>query len=90
VKKVCIFAAGSKMKLLRFVVAAAAAGSAVVQAAVLSPPVLPLFVRNPYLSTWLGNARGKPWHQSTMFYTGEEVYIHINEMSFFIRNREYG
>ena len=35
--------------------------------------VLPLIVRNPYLSTWLGNARDAPWVKWPMFYTGEEV-----------------
>lgn len=42
-------------------------------ASVLTPPVLPLVVRNPYLSTWLGNAREVPWSNWPMFYTGEEV-----------------
>jgi len=39
----------------------------------LTPPVLPLIVRNPYLSTWLGNARGPPWETWPMFYTGQIV-----------------
>lgn len=39
----------------------------------LTPPVLPLIVRNPYLSTWLGDARHEPWKKWPMFYTGEEV-----------------
>ena len=39
----------------------------------LTPPVLPLVVRNPYLSTWLPNARGNPWEQWPMFWTGEHV-----------------
>ncbi|KAK5999898.1 hypothetical protein QM012_004986 [Aureobasidium pullulans] len=42
-------------------------------ASTLNPPVLPLIVRNPYLSTWLGNARDKPWTKWPMFYTGEEI-----------------
>ncbi|KAI4850881.1 putative glutaminase [Aureobasidium sp. EXF-8845] len=44
-----------------------------VAASTLNPPVLPLIVRNPYLSTWLGNARDKPWTRWPMFYTGEEM-----------------
>lgn len=39
----------------------------------LTPPVLPLIVRNPYLSVWLGNARDDPWSKWPIFYTGEEV-----------------
>ncbi|GAB7322132.1 hypothetical protein MBLNU13_g03152t1 [Cladosporium sp. NU13] len=42
-------------------------------ASTLTPPVLPLIVRNPYLSTWLGNARDDPWSKWPMFYTGEEM-----------------
>ncbi|KAH0340985.1 putative glutaminase, partial [Aureobasidium melanogenum] len=44
-----------------------------VAASTLNPPVLPLIVRNPYLSTWLGNARDNPWSKWPMFYTGEEI-----------------
>lgn len=56
--------------------------TAVVQAAVgtastLTPPVLPLTVRNPYLSTWLGSARDAPWSSWPMFYTGEEVGLSV-------------
>ena len=43
----------------------------------LTPPVLPLTVRNPYLSTWLGNAREVPWAKWPMFYTGEEVGLSL-------------
>ena len=39
----------------------------------LTPPVLPLIVRNPYLSTWLGNARDVPWETWPMFWTGQEI-----------------
>lgn len=39
----------------------------------LTPPVLPLVVRNPYLSVWLANARDEPWLRWPMFYEGEEV-----------------
>ncbi|KAJ5174657.1 glutaminase [Penicillium canariense] len=59
---------------LSLAVLAAAIGQAVVStASTLNPPVLPLIVRNPYLSTWLGNAREAPWAKWPMFYTGEEV-----------------
>jgi hypothetical protein len=43
------------------------------EASTLTPPVLPLIVRNPYLSTWLGNARDEPWHKWPIFWTGSEV-----------------
>lgn len=43
----------------------------------LTPPVLPLIVRNPYLSTWLNDARGKPWESWPMFWTGEHVGFSI-------------
>jgi hypothetical protein len=47
---------------------------ALVQAqSVLRPPVLPLIVRSPYLSTWLPNARSAPWEKWPIFYTGEEI-----------------
>ena len=58
---------------------AAAAGSALlslgltVEASKLTPPVLPLVVRNPYLSTWLRDARDPPWTEWPMFWTGEFV-----------------
>ena len=42
-------------------------------ASTLNPPVLPLIVRNPYLSTWLANARDVPWSNWPMFYTGQEI-----------------
>ena len=32
-------------------------------ASTLTPPVLPLIVRNPYLSTWLAKARDEPWSE---------------------------
>lgn len=43
------------------------------EASTLQPPVLPLIVRNPYLSTWLQNAREEPWSKWPMFWTGAEV-----------------
>jgi hypothetical protein len=54
-------------------VAAAALACSVAAQSVLKPPVLPLIVRNPYLSTWLPNARSVPWERWPMFYTGEEL-----------------
>ena len=62
---------------MRCLVAAAAASSALlhltVEASKLTPPVLPLIVRNPYLSTWLDHAREAPWTEWPMFWTGERV-----------------
>jgi hypothetical protein len=58
---------------LPVVVAAVTSLVSSVAASTLNPPVLPLIVRNPYLSTWLGNARDKPWTKWPMFYTGEEI-----------------
>lgn len=43
----------------------------------LTPPVLPLIVRNPYLSAWLSDARGKPWESWPMFWTGEHLGFSI-------------
>ncbi|RDW86339.1 putative glutaminase [Aspergillus mulundensis] len=54
-------------------VLAAALQATVGAASSLTPPVLPLIVRNPYLSTWLGNARDVPWSTWPMFYTGQEL-----------------
>ncbi|KAB2108889.1 putative glutaminase [Alternaria gaisen] len=56
-----------------FVAAAAALLASVVDASNLQPPVLPLIVRNPYLSTWLQSAREEPWNKWPMFWTGSEV-----------------
>lgn len=61
---------------MRWLLAAAAAPallSTIVDASRLTPPVLPLIVRNPYLSTWLGNARDAPWTKWPMFWTGQEI-----------------
>ncbi|KAI9737484.1 MAG: hypothetical protein M1834_009639 [Cirrosporium novae-zelandiae] len=44
-----------------------------VEASTLTPPVLPLIVRNPYLSTWLGSARDPPWTKWPMFWTGQQM-----------------
>ncbi|KAI1280140.1 hypothetical protein F5Y07DRAFT_356022 [Xylaria sp. FL0933] len=42
-------------------------------ASTLNPPVLPLIVRNPYLSIWLPHARDAPWKNWPMFWRGETV-----------------
>lgn len=55
---------------------AAAAAAITVEASTLTPPVIPLIVRNPYLSTWLGNARDVPWNRWPIFWTGQEVRPH--------------
>jgi hypothetical protein len=60
-----------KMRWTTILLAAAAAVGT--EASSLHPPVLPLFVRNPYLSTWLGWARGNPWDRWPIFWTGQEV-----------------
>jgi len=40
----------------------------------LTPPVLPLLVRNPYFSTWLPDARSSPpWDHWPTFWTGESI-----------------
>lgn len=49
------------------------AQSCIVSASTLHPGVLPLIVRNPYLSTWLQNAREEPWSKWPIFWTGQEV-----------------
>ncbi|GAM90262.1 hypothetical protein ANO11243_083040 [Dothideomycetidae sp. 11243] len=56
-----------------------AAASLVVNcsASSLKPPVLPLIVRNPYLSTWLQDAREAPWNRWPMFYTGQEIGLGV-------------
>lgn len=56
---------------------AAALQATLAAASSLAPPVLPLVVRNPYLSTWLGNARDEPWSKWPMFYTGEELGLSL-------------
>ena len=62
---------------MHWLLTAIAAGSALlglpVGASKLTPPVVPLVVRNPYLSTWLGDARETPWNKWPMFWTGEQV-----------------
>ena len=49
-------------------------GSAVwTPASTLTPPVLPLFVRNPYLNAWFGSARAELWMAWPMFWMKREV-----------------
>lgn len=61
--------------LLQAAVAASALLANAAEASKLTPPVLPLIVRNPYLSTWLGDAREAPWNKWPMFWTGQEVSL---------------
>ncbi|KAI1336160.1 DUF1793-domain-containing protein [Xylariaceae sp. FL0016] len=42
-------------------------------ASALTPQVLPLIVRNPYLSVWLHKARDMPWEHWPMFWTGSTL-----------------
>ncbi|KAF4539734.1 uncharacterized protein LTHEOB_9852 [Lasiodiplodia theobromae] len=53
--------------------AAAALLTGLVAASSLTPPVLPLTVRTPYMSTWLNDAREEPWSRWPMFWTGDEI-----------------
>ncbi|PGH18135.1 hypothetical protein AJ79_00764 [Helicocarpus griseus UAMH5409] len=64
-------------RLLIPLLGAAILHSFLVAASRLTPPVLPLIVRNPYLSTWLGNAREDPWTKWPMFWTGEHVGLSL-------------
>jgi hypothetical protein len=61
------------MRVAALLTAVWAVAEAKLHSSTLSPPVLPLIVRNPYLSAWLGDARSEPWRKWPMFYTGEEV-----------------
>ena len=51
-------------------------------ASILTPPTLPLIVRNPYLNTHFLNARDEPWTKWPTFWTGEEVRCEL--MSFYL------
>ncbi|KAI0798878.1 hypothetical protein GGR55DRAFT_533126 [Xylaria sp. FL0064] len=53
--------------------AVAALAALFADASTLNPPVLPLIVRNPYLSIWLPHARDAPWNNWPMFWRGETV-----------------
>ena len=57
--------------------AAAALLAPLSQASKLTPPVLPLAVRNPYLSLWLAHARDEPWEHWPMFYTGTHIGLSV-------------
>ena len=57
---------------IRAAFAALALGS-FCDASTLKAPVLPLIVRNPYLSLWLPGARDVPWEKWPFFWTGESV-----------------
>lgn len=60
---------------LSFLVGVLAA--AVASASTITPPVLPLFVRNPYLSTWV-RSRDAPWEKWPIFWTGDSVsFVHM-------------
>ncbi|TAQ85405.1 hypothetical protein B7494_g6263 [Chlorociboria aeruginascens] len=52
-------------------------GAAIIQCSTLTPSVLPLLVRNPYLSAWLSNARDVPWNRWPIFWTGQEIGFSI-------------
>jgi hypothetical protein len=67
-----------KMRWPTYLVAAAVVVGT--DASSLHPPVIPLFVRNPYLSTWLGWARGNPWDRWPIFWTGQEVWTHSSRL----------
>ncbi|TGZ83980.1 DUF1793-domain-containing protein [Ascodesmis nigricans] len=43
----------------------------------LSPAVLPLAVRNPYLSLWLHSRDRNPWERWPMFWTGSTVVLGV-------------
>ncbi|KJZ75657.1 hypothetical protein HIM_04814 [Hirsutella minnesotensis 3608] len=60
---------------ITFFMAVAIAAPAV--ASSLKPPVLPLCVRSPYLSTWLANARDPPWEHWPMFWTGQKTGLSV-------------
>ncbi|PQE16000.1 glutaminase A protein [Rutstroemia sp. NJR-2017a WRK4] len=61
------------MRWTKYLNAASVIAASVVHASTLTPPVIPLLVRNPYLSAWLGNARDNPWERWPIFWTGQEI-----------------
>ncbi|KAM0142199.1 hypothetical protein ACHAO1_001412 [Botrytis cinerea] len=61
------------MRWTNYLQAASAIAATVAQASTLTPPVIPLIVRNPYLSAWLGHARENPWEHWPIFWTGQEI-----------------
>lgn len=46
--------------------------AALASASTLTPGVVPLIVRNPYLSTWM-QSRASPWERWPIFWTGDTV-----------------
>ncbi|MCJ1263170.1 hypothetical protein MMC22_003040 [Lobaria immixta] len=60
-----------------FAIVAASAILITTNASRLTPPVLPLVVRTPYLSLWLNDARENPWNRWPMFWTGQEIGFSI-------------
>ena len=65
------------MNLLAFLFVVGVYLSVLTEASKLRPPVLPLAVRNPYLSLWF-NARKPPWETWPIFWTGEEVSVAVH------------
>ncbi|KAK6360861.1 hypothetical protein TWF730_006977 [Orbilia blumenaviensis] len=61
------------MKLLTILLTSLIFLPATILSASLTPATIPLFVRNPYLSLWLQNARQEPWSRWPMFWTGMEI-----------------
>jgi hypothetical protein len=61
------------MRLVSALAVLATVLPSIVESSRLTPPVLPLIVRNPYLSTWLQSAREPPFHRWPMFWTGQEI-----------------
>lgn len=72
---VCVIVSARAAPMRSLSVVAAALLASVIEASTLQPPVLPLIVRNPYLSTWLQNAREDPWSKWPMFWTGADVCV---------------
>lgn len=65
----------STSSFMRATIAIAAGLLSFTYASTLTPPVLPLVVRNPYLSIWLSNARHEPWSTWPIFWHGQSVRI---------------
>jgi hypothetical protein len=64
--------------IMHIYIALVAVVAALAECSRLTPPVLPLFVRNPYLSIWLPNVRqNQPWAYWPMFWTGESIGLSV-------------
>ncbi|KAI0472179.1 DUF1793-domain-containing protein [Xylariaceae sp. FL0804] len=61
------------MKLLQLWPCLVALVAIFANASTLTPHVLPLLVRNPYLSVWLPKARESPWEQWPILWYGKTV-----------------